>query len=116
MYFLFFKFIITAILIVVISEIAKRNDRMGALVGSLPLVTLLTLIWMYVENTSEEKIGNHSYYTFWYVLPTLPMFLIFPWLLKNFHFYLSVLFSILITFVLFYFLALFLKRYNIDLL
>ena len=76
------KYLITAALVVAISEIAKRSDRAGALIAALPWVTTLAMIWMFAEKQGEEKIGNHAWYTFWYVLPTLPMFLLIPWMLK----------------------------------
>ena len=55
-----FKLFFTAIIIVSISEIAKHYDRLAALVASLPLVTLITLFWLYYENQPEEKIANHA--------------------------------------------------------
>ena len=66
------KYLITAGLVVFISEIAKRSDKLGGFIAALPLITLLTLIWLYIEKQSDEKIANHAYYTFWYVIPTLP--------------------------------------------
>jgi uncharacterized membrane protein (GlpM family) len=75
-----FKYAITAGMVVLISEVAKRSDKLGGLIAALPMVTVLTLIWLFMENQSSEKIANHAWYTFWYVVPTLPMFLAFPWL------------------------------------
>ena len=69
------KYFITAALVVLVSELAKRSDKLGGLVAALPLVTILTLIWLYVEKQPASKITQHAWYTFWYVLPTLPMFL-----------------------------------------
>ncbi len=83
MLWLLTKYLITAGLVVTISEVAKVSDRFGALIAALPLVSGLTLIWLYVEGQPTEKIQNHAFYTFWYVLPTLPMFLVFPWLLTK---------------------------------
>jgi hypothetical protein len=57
------------------------------LVAALPLVTVVTLVWLYLENQSMEKISNHAWYTFWYVLPTLPMFIAFPLLLPKLGFW-----------------------------
>ena len=91
------KIIITALLIVIITEIAKLNDRIGALIAALPITTFLILFWLHYENNSVEKISNHVSYTLLYVLPTLPMFLIFPYLINKFGFYYSIMFSILIT-------------------
>ncbi len=81
MWMLVVKYAVTAGVVVVVSEVAKRSDRWGALIAALPLVTVLVLVWMGVEGQSREKLANHAYYTFWYVLPTLPMFLLMPWML-----------------------------------
>ena len=71
------KYLLTAGMVVFISEVAKRSGRLGGFIAALPLMTLLTLTWLYIENQPEDKIANHAYYTFWYVIPTLPMFLLF---------------------------------------
>ncbi|MDZ4261628.1 MAG: DUF3147 family protein, partial [Pseudomonadota bacterium] len=60
------KYLITAAVVVLISEVAKQSDKLGGLVAALPIVTILALIWLYVENQSTEKIANHAWYTFWY--------------------------------------------------
>ena len=54
------KVLITASLIVLISEIAKRSDKLGALIAALPLVTIFTLIWLQLENQTEQKIANQD--------------------------------------------------------
>ena len=81
------KYATTAGIVVLVSELAKRSDRLGGLVAALPLVTVLTLIWLQVENQGQDKIANHAWYTFWYVVPTLPMFLLFPALLPRLGFW-----------------------------
>ncbi len=116
MNFIIIKYLITSFLVVFISEIAKRSDKLGGLIASLPIVTILTMIWLYVENQPTEKIANHAYYTFWYVIPTLPMFLIFPWLISKFSFVVSLGFSILITVICFVFFAWVLKFFGINLI
>jgi F0F1-type ATP synthase assembly protein I len=55
-----FKYAITAGLVVLISEAAKRSDKLGGLIAALPLVTVLTLIWLFMENQPSEKIANHA--------------------------------------------------------
>lgn len=111
-----FKLFFTAIIIVIISEIAKHYDRLAALVASLPLVTLITLFWLYYENQPEEKIANHAYYTFWYVLPTLPMFVFFPWAIKVFGFWITFILSIFLTIIIFFLYATILKKFGINLI
>ena len=95
------KYLITAGLVVLISEVAKRSDKLGALISALPTVTVLTLIWLYIEKAPQDKISNHAFLTFWYVLPTLPMFLLFPWLLHRLGFWPTLGICILITFAFF---------------
>lgn len=110
------KYLITAGLVVLISEIAKRSDRLGGFVGALPLITLLTLFWMFFEKQSEEKIANHAYYAFWYVIPTLPMFYVFPWFLNKLGFWGAMGASVLLTVVCFSLLTVIVKFFGIDLL
>ncbi len=110
------KYLLTAAVVVLVSEIAKRSDKLGGLIAALPLVTVLALIWLHVENQSPEKIANHAWYTFWYVLPTLPMFLIFPMLLPRLGFWLTLLACVLITIACFGLFALALRRFGIELL
>jgi uncharacterized membrane protein len=69
-----------------------------------------------VEKQPSEKIANHAWYTFWYVLPTLPMFLLFPMLMQRYSFWLSLLISSLITVICFWLFSLLLKLFGIDLL
>ena len=83
------KYLLTAAVVVIVSEAAKRSDKLGGFIAALPLVTFLALIWLYVEKQPEAKIANHAWYTFWYVLPTLPMFLAFPLLLPRLGFWLT---------------------------
>ena len=80
---LILKYAVTAFIIVLVSEVAKRTDRLGALLASLPFVTIMVMVWLYIEGQGDKKISNHAFYTFWYVIPTLPMFLAMPVLLKN---------------------------------
>jgi hypothetical protein len=110
------KYLITAAVVVLVSEVAKRSDRAGAIIASLPLVTVLTLIWLHVERQPTGKIANHAYYTFWYVLPTLPMFLLFPWLMGRIGFWPSLLASAIVTAVCFVALALVMKRFGVGLI
>jgi len=110
------KFAITAGLVVLLSEVAKRYDRLGGLLAALPMVTILTLIWMQVEKTPADKIGNHAWYTFWYVVPTLPMFLAFPLLLPRIGFWPTLAASVALTLVSFVLFAAVVRRFGIELL
>lgn len=116
MSFLILKYGLTAAVVVVVSEVAKRNDRLGALIASLPLVTLLALFWLHTEDQPTSKIANHAYYTFWYVLPTLPMFLAFPKLLDRFGFWPALGLSVVLTLAIFGVYALTLRRFGVNLI
>jgi hypothetical protein len=110
------KYLLTAGMVVFISEIAKRSDRLGSFIAALPLITLLTLVWLYVENQPEEKIANHAYYTFWYVIPTLPMFLLFPYLLPKIGFWLTLGACVVATVICFGLFTLLIKSFGVNLM
>jgi hypothetical protein len=110
------KYFLTAAVVVFVSEVAKRSDKLGGFIAALPLVTILALIWLYAENQSQEKIANHAWYTFWYVVPTLPMFLIFPILLPRIGFWPALLACVVITLICFGLFAVAVRRFGIELL
>ena len=110
------KYFITAFMVVLISEVAKRSDKLGGFVAALPMVTVLTLIWLYVEHQPASKIANHAWYTFWYVIPTLPMFLLFPSLLSRWGFWPALGTCLIVTCVLFGGFAVLMKRFGVELL
>lgn len=110
------KYLLTAAVVVLVSEVARRSDKLGGLVAALPLVTILALIWLHVEDQSVEKIANHARYTFWYVIPTLPMFLVFPLLLPRLGFWLTLAACIVLSLVCFALFAWAVRAFGIDLL
>lgn len=110
------KYFLTATVVILVSEIAKRSDKLGGFIASLPIVTILVLVWLYVENQPQEKIANHAWYTFWYVVPTLPMFLAFPALLPRIGFWPALLACVTITIVCFGLFAIAIRRFGIELL
>ena len=77
------KVIVSALIIAAVSEIARYSAGLGALVKSLPLISILAMIWLYVDTQDAGKVAELSTGTFWLVLPTLPMFLVLPALLKS---------------------------------
>ena len=83
MLYLAIKAVISGIVIAAVSEIAKRSPGFGGLVASLPLVSVLGMIWLWRDKPDAENMAAHAGATFWYVLPSLPMFLIVPALLRH---------------------------------
>lgn len=116
MQYLVIKYLVTAGVVVLVSEFAKRSDKLGGLIGALPIVTILTMVWLYIEQQPDSKIANHAYYTFWYVLPTLPMLIGFPFVLSKLGFWLALVVSILLTAVLFVVVVLVMKQFGVELL
>ena len=92
------KIITTTVLIVVISEIAKRSSFVGAILASIPLVSVLAMIWLYIDTKDVSKVSALSTSVFWLVIPSLALFVSLPVLLKQgINFYLSMSISIFIT-------------------
>lgn len=110
------KYLLTAGVVVVISEIARRSDKLGSFIAALPLIAILTLIWLYLDKVPQDKIGNYARYTFWYVIPTLPMFLVFPMLLPKIGFWLTLIASILLTIICFGLFTALVRQFGINLL
>jgi len=102
MLYLVIKAVISGILIAAISEIAKRSPGFGALVASLPLVSVLGMIWLWRDKPDAENMAAHAGATFWYVLPSLPMFLVIPALLRNgVHFWVALALGCVLTIALY---------------
>lgn len=92
------KIAITTLLIVMIAEIAKRSSFAGALLASVPLISVLAMIWLYVDTKDVAKVSALATSVFWLVLPSLALFVTLPVLLKQgLNFYLSMSISIGIT-------------------
>jgi uncharacterized protein (DUF983 family) len=82
MLYLAVKAVISGILIAVASEVARRFPGWGALIVSLPLVSVLTFIWLYVDTRDSARIAELSQSTFWFFLPSIPLFLALPAMLR----------------------------------
>ena len=83
MLYLAIKAALSGAIIAAASETARRSPALGALIVSLPLTSLLALIWLWHDVGDSERIAALAQSTFWYVLPTLPMFLLMPVMLRH---------------------------------
>jgi membrane protein insertase Oxa1/YidC/SpoIIIJ len=81
--YLLIKAAVSGVLVAAISEVARRFPGWGGLVASLPLVSLLAMTWLYVDTRDPVKVADLASSTFWFFLPSMPMFLIIPWLLRS---------------------------------
>lgn len=106
------KILISAVVIVAITEIAKRNTGFAALIAALPLTSLLAFVWLYLDGSSLSEIADLSVQIFWLVLPSLTLFLLFPVLLQQgMGFWPSLGLSAVAT-IISYFIFIFLLRHN----
>ena len=83
MFYGIIKALISGVLVAIASESARRNAALGALIASLPLVSVLSTIWLWRDSHDMPRVAGHVQATFWYVLPSLPMFLLMPWLWRH---------------------------------
>ena len=113
--YLFIKFIITALVVVGVSEVAKKYSTFAAMLAALPLTSILAFIWLYIDTREVEKVVELSYGIFWLVLPTLLFFIIFPFLLKShLNFWLSLVISIITMIVFYAVYAVVIKKFGIG--
>jgi hypothetical protein len=82
MLYLILKAGLSGIIVLVVSEIAKRSPALGGLIASLPLISILGMLWLWHDTSDIERVAAHAQSTFWFVLPSLPMFLILPAMLR----------------------------------
>ncbi|GBQ22767.1 hypothetical protein AA0472_0876 [Acetobacter estunensis NRIC 0472] len=100
--FFLFKVVLSGLMIALASSIARRFPAAGALVASLPLVSVFGMLWLWLETHDAQRMETHVFATFWYVIPSLPMFLLIPWLMKHgTGFYVALLLGCVLTFVLY---------------
>lgn len=110
------KIFITTLLIVFISEIAKRSSFIGAILASIPLVSVLAMLWLYLDTKDVEKVSSLASSIFWLVLPSLVLFLLLPVLLKmGLNFYFSISLSIVATIISYWLMISVLNYYGIKL-
>jgi hypothetical protein len=116
MLYLAIKAAISGIIIAVISEVSKRYPGFGALIASLPLISVLGMIWLWRDRPDAENMAHHAASTFWFVLPSLPMFLVIPALLRQgVGFWASLLAGCVLTIALYSLMAWFGPRFGLRL-
>jgi len=81
--YLLLKAALSGAIIAVASEVARRWSGWGALIVSLPLVSVLAMIWLWRDTHDPARLASHAESTFWFVLPSLPMFLLIPALIRQ---------------------------------
>ena len=113
--YLILKTLISAIIIVVVSEIAKRYTWTAAIIVSLPLTSLLAFIWLYWDTKDTQKVIELSYSTIVMSIPSFVFFIVLPLLLKfKQNFILSIILSILSTALAYIIFMFIVKKFNIN--
>lgn len=116
MVYFIIKCALSGIIIAVVSEVAKRSPAFGALIVSLPLISLLGILWLWRDSGDTERIASLAESTFWYVLPSLPMFLVLPAMLRvGVGFWPSMGVSCTLTVILYFITAWSLAKFGINL-
>ena len=115
MVYILIKTLITALTVVIISEIAKRSSLIAGLLASIPLTSLLAFIWLYWDTRNEQKIIDLSYSILLMVIPSLTFFIILPLALKlNVSFLISITLASISTALVYWFFIGLLNRFDIS--
>lgn len=83
MLYLALKALISGLIVAAASEVARRWPGIGGLIVSLPLVSLLAFLWLWRDTGDSERVAQLSLSAFWFFLPSMPMFLALPWMLRS---------------------------------
>ena len=83
MFYFITKAALSGLIAAIVSDVAKRSPTFGALVASLPLISIMAVIWLWRDTADASRIASHMEATLWYVLPSLPMFLLIPAMLRG---------------------------------
>ena len=98
MLYLLVKAAISGVLVALISEVARKNPGWGGLLASLPLVSLMAIVWLWRDTSDPQRVADQAISTFWFVLPSLPLFLILPLLIRaGLGFWPAIILSCLVT-------------------
>ena len=116
MVYLLVKAAISGVIIAIVSEVARRAPSLGALIASLPLISVFGMIWLWRDKPDVANMAAHSTATFWYVLPSLPMFLLLPMLIRRgFGFWPALVAGCVLTIALYGLLAMLAARLGLRL-
>jgi F0F1-type ATP synthase assembly protein I len=110
------KIFVSALVIAIVTEVAKLSDKWGGLIAALPTMTFLILLWMHFEGASDGKVARHVGFTIYFLLPTLPLFFALPFIISKFGFWPAFFASILLTALLLYMFNLLYERFGVNIL
>ena len=108
------KILISALIIFIASEIGKKDTILGAIIVSLPMISLLTISWIYFETRDIDKIINFAYGVFAMIMPSLSFFITLPYFLKKINFIPSMFLSISVMVLLYFILTMIYKKIGVE--
>lgn len=116
MTYLIVKAALSGIIIAIVSEVARRSPGFGALIASLPLVSVMGMMWLWHDTKDQMRLADHAEATVWFVLPSLPMFLLIPYLLRGgVNFWIALALGCALTVVLYLIMTWIAPRFGINL-
>ncbi len=116
MWYYILKILSSSVILVAVSEISKRSSLMGSILASIPLVSVLAFIWLYLDTKDVKKVIELSNGIFWLVIPSLVLFVALPIFLKrNVNFGLSLTFSVILMVISYFIMIFILKKFGINL-
>ena len=110
------KLLISSGIIIIVSEISKKDTLMGGIIVSIPLVSVLSMVWLYLETKNVENVSALSTSILWLIIPSLTLFIVLPIFIKSgINFFISMSISILITMGCYWIMIIILGRFGIEL-
>lgn len=110
------KVLISAILIAAISEIAKRSSLLGAILASIPLLSVLAMVWLYIDTRNALEVSNLSIAIFWLVIPSLILFVTLPLFIHwQWNFYVALFAAIALTVIAYFVMLFILEKFGVRL-
>ena len=115
MNYVILKLIISSGIITLVSEISKKSSLFGGLIASIPMISILSMIWLYIDSKNIEKVKDLSTSIFWMVIPSLTLFLSLPILINiGFNFWYSLIIASILTIGFYILTILILSYYGIK--
>lgn len=109
------KVLLTSIVIVTISEVGKRNSIMAAVYASLPLTTILAMVWLYIDSSDVQKVSSLSWNVLIAVIPSHIFLIAFPLLVKaGVNFWISLSISMVVTALAYWIYVIALKHFGVN--
>ena len=87
MFFYIYKILITGAIVILVTEIAKLNIKLAAIITAMPITTILIILWLYYEKMPNKDIATYIKTTAIFILPSLPIFIFFPFLIGKIGFF-----------------------------